>query len=69
MLEVLLWTGVGALAGFLVGTYRCTDIRKAVPKFGVGGHISICVVIGSFAGALSFFALAGSVYGLNPFSN
>jgi len=69
MLEVLLWTGVGALSGFLIGTYRCSDIRKAAPKFGIGPHISICVAIGSFAGALSFLVLAGSVYGLNPFSN
>jgi len=40
MLEVLLWTGVGAFSGFLVGTYRCTDISKAAPKFGAGAHIT-----------------------------
>src|SRR4029453_3915980 len=59
---------VGAFSGFLVGTYRCTDISKAAPKFGAGAHISICMFIGAFAGALSFLVLAGSVYGLNPFS-
>jgi hypothetical protein len=69
MLEVLLWTGVGAFSGFLVGTYRCTDISKAAPKFGAGAHISVCMVLGAFAGALSFLVLVGSVYGLNPFSN
>lgn len=67
MLEIALWIGVGALVGSLVGMYRCSDVSRALPKLGEGAHISICVVIGAFAGSLLFLGLARSVYGLNPF--
>ncbi len=69
MLELLLWMGVGALVGSLVGTIRCSDITRALPKFGHAAHISICVIVGALAGSLLFFGLARFFYGLNPFSN
>ena len=69
MLEFLLWVGVGAFIGSLVGMYRYSDFSKARPKFGAIGHMSSCVVIGAFAGSLLFLGLARALYGLNPFSH
>jgi hypothetical protein len=69
MLELLLWTLGGAVIGSLVGVYRCADISRALPRLGHAAHISICVVVGAISGSLLFLILAGTFYGLNPFSN
>jgi hypothetical protein len=69
MFELVLWIGLGAIAGSLVGTYRCSDISRAIPKFGHTAHMSICVVVGALAGSLLFLGLARFFYRLNPFSS
>ena len=67
MVELLLWGGVGALVGSLVGYYRCSDINRLMPKLGHAAHVGICGVVGALACSLVFLALARFVYGVNPF--
>ena len=68
MFELVLWTGLGAVAGSLVGTYRCSDISRALPKLGHAAHMSICVVVGALAGSMIFLGLAYFLYRVDPFS-
>jgi hypothetical protein len=68
MLDLVLWIGVGALAGSLLGTYHCSDMSLASPKESHALHIGVCAVVGAIAGALQFLVLARFFYGQSPFS-
>ena len=63
-----MWVAVGALVGSLIGVYRCSDISKALPRFGTAMHLVICGVVGALAGSLLFLVLSRIVYDLNPSS-
>ena len=69
MLLFVLWIGVGALAGSLVGIYRCSDATKGLPKVEHTLHVGFCASVGALAGFLLFLVLGSLFYSFGPSSN
>jgi len=68
MLEPLLWIVVGAVAGSVIGAYRCADINRASPKHHHLVHVGICAAAGAVGGSLLFLLASGILHGHTPFS-
>ncbi len=68
MLDLLLWIAVGAIAGSVLGAYRCADMNRASPKHSHVVHIGICAAAGAIGGSILFLLAAALFHGQSPFS-
>ena len=69
ILDLLIWTAMGAVIGALLGAIQCSDSDSPPPRYGNVAHLVVCGFAGALVCSIVFVAFAYAIHESGPFSN